>query len=67
MPTSTQSIREIVATRPFASRRFERFDIDLCPQAENSLDCACAELQLLADQVQGMTSCFRAPSGWKLN
>ena len=51
MPTSTQSIREIVATQPSAARIFERFDIDLCSQAENSLDCACAELQLSIDQV----------------
>jgi regulator of cell morphogenesis and NO signaling len=51
MPTSTQSIREIVATQPSAARIFERFDIDLCLQAENSLDRACAELQLSVDQV----------------
>ena len=51
MPTSTQSIREIVATQPSASRIFERFDIDLCLQAENSLSRACAELQLSVDQV----------------
>jgi regulator of cell morphogenesis and NO signaling len=51
MPTSTQSIREIVATQPSAARIFERFDIDLCLQAENSLTRACAELQLSVDQV----------------
>lgn len=51
MPTSAQSIREIVATQPSAARIFERFHIDLCVQAENSLDRACAELQLSADQV----------------
>ena len=51
MPTSAQSIREIVATQPSAARIFERFHIDLCMQAENSLDRACAELQLSADQV----------------
>jgi regulator of cell morphogenesis and NO signaling len=51
MPTSTQSIREIIATQPSAARVFERFDIDLCSQAESSLDCACAELQLSVDQV----------------
>lgn len=51
MSTSTQSIREIVATHPSATRVFERFDIDLCSQAENSLDRACAELQLSVDQV----------------
>lgn len=51
MPTSTQSIREIVATYPSAARIFERFDIDLCLQAENPLRRACAELQLSVDQV----------------
>jgi len=51
MPTSAQSIREIVAVQPSASRIFERFDIDLCLQAENSLSRACAELQLSVDQV----------------
>jgi regulator of cell morphogenesis and NO signaling len=51
MPTPTQSIREIVATRHSAARIFECFDIDLCSQAENSLDFPCAELQLSVDQV----------------
>lgn len=51
MPTSAQSIREIVATQASAAKVFERFDIDLCLQAENSLDQACAELQLSVDQV----------------
>lgn len=51
MTASTQSIREIVATQPSAARVFERFNIDLCLQAENSLDCACADLQLSVDQV----------------
>lgn len=51
MPTATQSIREIVATQPSAAKVFERFDIDLCSQAENSLACACAELQLSVNQV----------------
>lgn len=51
MPTATQSIREIVTTQPSAAKVFERFDIDLCLQAENSLDYACAELQLSVDQV----------------
>ena len=35
MPTSTQSIREIVATQPSAAKVFQRFDIDFCSQAEN--------------------------------
>jgi regulator of cell morphogenesis and NO signaling len=51
MPTSTQSIREIVATQPSAARIFQRFDIDLCSQADKSLYGACAELQLSVDQV----------------
>jgi regulator of cell morphogenesis and NO signaling len=51
MPTSTQSIREIVATQASAARVFERFEIDLCLQADKSLDRACAELQLSVDQV----------------
>ena len=51
MSTSTQSIREIVQTQPSAARVFERFEIDLCTQADNSLDSACAELQLSVDQV----------------
>ena len=51
MPTSTQSVREIVTTHPSAAKVFQRFDIDLCSQAEKSLDGACAELQLSVDQV----------------
>ncbi len=51
MPTSTQSVREIVATQPSAAKVFQRFDIDLCSHAEKSLDGACAELQLSVDQV----------------
>ena len=51
MPTSTQSVREIVATQPSAAKVFQRFDIDLCSQADKSLDGACAELQLSVDQV----------------
>ena len=51
MSTSTQSIREIIQTQPSAARVLERFEIDLCTQAEKSLDKACAELQLSVDQV----------------
>jgi regulator of cell morphogenesis and NO signaling len=51
MPTSTQSVREIVASQSSAAKVFQRFDIDLCSQAEKSLDGACAELQLSVDQV----------------
>lgn len=51
MPVSTQSVREIVATQPSAAKVFQRFDIDLCAQAEKSLVGACAELQLSVNQV----------------
>jgi len=51
MPTSTQSVREIIATHPSAAKIFQRFDIDLCSQADETLDRACAELQLSVDQV----------------
>lgn len=51
MPNSTQTVREIVAYQPSAAKIFLRFDIDLCSQAEKSLDSACAELQLSVDQV----------------
>jgi regulator of cell morphogenesis and NO signaling len=51
MYPSTQSIREIVSTHPSAIKIFQRFDIDLCSQADNSLERACAELQLSVDQV----------------
>lgn len=51
MLTSTQTIREVVATQSSAARVFERFDIDLCLQAEKSIDDTCADLQLSVDQV----------------
>jgi regulator of cell morphogenesis and NO signaling len=51
MPTSTQSIREIVTQHPFSAKVFHRFDIDLCLQADLSLQGACQELQLSVDQV----------------
>lgn len=51
MYPSTQSIREIVKTHPSATKIFQRFDIDLCSQADNTLEGACAELQLSVDQV----------------
>jgi regulator of cell morphogenesis and NO signaling len=51
MPTSTQSIREIVSTEPSAATVLQRFEIDLCSQAEMPLENACAELQLSVDQV----------------
>ena len=51
MPTSTQPIREIVAQHPSSAKVFHRFDIDLCLQADLSLEGACQELQLSVDQV----------------
>ena len=51
MPTSTQSIREIVTQYPSSARVFHRFDIDLFLQADLSLEGACQELQLSVDQV----------------
>ena len=51
MPTSTQSIREIVSTQQSAAGILLRFDIDLCSQADESLQQACAHLQLSVDQV----------------
>lgn len=51
MSTATQSIREIVTRHPSAAAILNRFDIDLCGQAELSLERACHELQLSIDQV----------------
>ncbi len=51
MPTSAQSIREIVTQHPSSAKVFHRFDIDLCLQADISLEGACQELQLSVDQV----------------
>jgi len=51
MPIATQSIREIVTAEPSAAAVFERFEIDLCSQADNDLERVCAELQLSVDQV----------------
>ncbi len=51
MPTSTQSIREIVTQHPSSAKVFHRFDIDLCLQADLSLEGACQELHLSVDQI----------------
>lgn len=51
MATATQSIREIVTADPSAAAVFERFEIDLCSQADARLERVCAELQLSVDQV----------------
>lgn len=51
MPTSTQSIREIVSNQSSAVAVLQRFDIDLRSHADESLEQACADLQLSVDQV----------------
>lgn len=51
MPDSTLSIREIVSAHPSAATVLQRFEIDLCGQAGDSLVRACEELQLSVDQV----------------
>jgi len=51
MPTATESIREILTNQPSAAGILYRFDIDLCAQADQSLERACQELQLSVDQV----------------
>ncbi len=51
MPTSTQSIREIVTQHPSSAKVFHRFEINMCSQADLSLEGACRELQLSIDQV----------------
>ena len=48
MSTATQSIREIVTKQPSAARIFHRFDIDLCVQADLSLEGACREFNSLS-------------------
>jgi regulator of cell morphogenesis and NO signaling len=51
MATATQSIREIVTAEPSAAAVLERFEIDLCSQANARLEQVCTELQLSVDQV----------------
>ena len=51
MATATQSIREIVSSHPTAAAILQRFDIDVCGQANESLNEACASLQLSLEQV----------------
>ncbi len=63
MPTSTQSIREIIAKQPSAIQIFHRFDIDLCLQGDLSLEGACKELQLSVDQVLEKLSDAEAQEG----
>ncbi len=51
MATATQSIREIITAEPSAAAVLERFEIDLCSQADDQLERACADLQLSIEQV----------------
>ena len=51
MAAATQSIRQIVAADPSAAAVFERFQIDLCSQADHALGRVCADLQLSVDQL----------------
>lgn len=51
MNTATQSIREIVTEQPSSAKVFQKFDIELCDQADFSLASACQKLQLSLDQV----------------
>lgn len=51
MPDTNQSIREIIATQASAAGVFKHFNIDICLQGDNTLNRACAELQLSVDQV----------------
>jgi regulator of cell morphogenesis and NO signaling len=51
MATATQSLREIISSQPTAAAILQRFDIDVCAQANETLDKACADLQLSVEQV----------------
>lgn len=51
MATASQSIREIVASQASAATILQRFEIDLCSSANQSLTQACSDLQLSVDQV----------------
>src|SRR6476646_4326200 len=51
MATATQSIREIVALHASAASVLQRFEIDMCSCANQSLMQACSNLQLSVDQV----------------
>lgn len=51
MLSSSQSIRDIEAHQPSARAVFERFAIDICSHADQSLQETCRELQLSLDQV----------------
>lgn len=51
MATATQSIRQIINSQPTAAAILQRFEIDVCSHADESLREACAELQLSVEQV----------------
>ena len=51
MLSSSQTVRDIASQQPSAHALFERFEIDVCSQADKSLKDACSELQLSLDQV----------------
>jgi regulator of cell morphogenesis and NO signaling len=51
MATATQSLREIVASQASAALVLQRFEIDLCSCANQSLTQACSNLQLSVEQV----------------
>ena len=51
MATATHSIREIISTQPTAAAILQRFDIDGCAHANDSVRDACADQQLSVEQV----------------
>lgn len=51
MATASHSIREIISSQPTAAAILQRFDIDVCAYANESLRDACAGLQLSVEQV----------------
>jgi regulator of cell morphogenesis and NO signaling len=64
MLSSSQTIREITSHQSSALALFERFDIDVCTQADKSLKEACSELQLSLDQVlEKLQECGDRESG----
>jgi len=64
MLSSSQTIREITSHQPSALALFERFEIDVCSQADKSLREACSELQLSLDQVlEKLQECSDRESG----
>lgn len=68
MLSSSQTIREIASHQPSALALFERFDIDVCSQADKSLREACSELQLSLDQLlEKLQECCDRESGVKPN